>query len=218
MSRITDAEPWHTEGRSASRPWRTAVVQLTNRVRVDWLKPLHLGDAMDGEFAVSRLGTLSAAHVTAADGQPLLIASIYGICDKPHISTGSSWIYADASVHRVISDLAGLIGQRNGHSILAAGDLNILYGYGEAESPYWAARCATIFARMGAMGVPFIGPQSPNGRLADPWPAELPPNSANVPTFYYDSRNSRDRGAPIGLRVRVHRSESTCARSRAERP
>ena len=29
--------------------------------------------------------------------------------------------------------------------MLAAGDLNILYGYGENGSAYWAARYATVF-------------------------------------------------------------------------
>ena len=34
--------------------------------------------------------------------------------------------------------------------MLAAGDLNILYGYGENGSAYWAARYATVFDRMRA--------------------------------------------------------------------
>lgn len=48
------AEPWRTEGNGASRPWRTAVVQLTNRVRVEWLKPRLIAEAIGGEFAVSQ--------------------------------------------------------------------------------------------------------------------------------------------------------------------
>lgn len=73
------------------------------------------------------------------DGKPLLIASMYGLWERPHASTGSAWIYADASVHRAISDLAGLIGQQSGHNIIAAGDLNILHGYGEDGCAYWVA-------------------------------------------------------------------------------
>jgi hypothetical protein len=42
----------------------------------------------------------------------------------------SSWIHADASVHRLISDLSVLIGRQRGHKIIVAGDLNVLYGYG----------------------------------------------------------------------------------------
>ena len=62
--------------------------------------------------------------------------------------------------------------------------LNILYGYGEHGSPYWASRYATAFARMEAIGLCFVGPQAPAGRRADPWPDELPAESANVPTYH----------------------------------
>ena len=34
------------------------------------------------------------------------------------------------------------------------------------------------------MGLTCIGPQAPNGRQAQPWPAELPQDSVNVPTFH----------------------------------
>ena len=59
---------------------------------------------------------------------------MYGAWEKVHESTSSRWIYADASVHRLISDLSVLIGSQTKHRILVAGDLNILDGYGEAGS------------------------------------------------------------------------------------
>lgn len=37
---------------------------------------------------------------------------------------------------------------------------------------------------MEALGLTFVGPQHPNGRQADPWPDELPRDSANVPTYH----------------------------------
>jgi endonuclease/exonuclease/phosphatase family metal-dependent hydrolase len=184
-SRIeVDAEPWHTCGDGSSRPWRAAVVRLTNRVQVDWLTPIPLEQAVAGDLAVSRSGTLAAAEVTAPGGARCTLVSMYGLWESPHRSTSSSWIYADASVHRLVSDLAVLIGQQRGHRIVAAGDLNILYGYGEDGSRYWAARYGTIFKRMEAMGMPFVGPQAPNGRRAEPWPTELPKESNNVPTYH----------------------------------
>jgi endonuclease/exonuclease/phosphatase family metal-dependent hydrolase len=87
-------------------------------------------------------------------------------------------------VHRLISDLSVLIGQQSRHRIIVAGDLNILHGYGEDGSQYWASRYQTVFDRMEALGLPFIGPQSPDGRQASPWPEELPKGSRNVPTFH----------------------------------
>ena len=178
------AEPWHTCGAGAVRPWRAAVVRLTDRVQVNWLTPISLEQAVDGDFAVSRRGTLAAAEVAEPGGVRCTVVSMYALWEKPHRSTGSGWIYADASAHRLVSDLSVLIGQQRSHRIVAAGDLNILYGYGEHGSKYWAARYNTIFKRMEAMGVPFVGPQAPEGRRAKPWPSELPAESNNVPTYH----------------------------------
>ena len=184
-SRIeVDAEPWRTCGADAIRPWRTAVVRLTRRVSVNWLTPVCLEQAATGELAVSRRGTLAAAEVAEPNGMRCTVVAMYALWEKPHRSTESGWIYADASAHRLVSDLAVLIGQQRSHRIIAAGDLNILYGYGEGGSPYWAARYDTVFKRMKAMGVPFVGPQAPNGRRAKPWPPELPAESNNVPTYH----------------------------------
>jgi endonuclease/exonuclease/phosphatase family metal-dependent hydrolase len=81
--------------------------------------------------------------------------------------------------------LSGLIGQQKRPKIIAAGDLNILYGYGEGDSLYWKGRYDTVFDRMAALGLKFVGPQAPEGgRQASPWPKELPEGSLDVPTFH----------------------------------
>lgn len=36
---------------------------------------------------------------------------------------------------------------------------------------------------MEAIGLRCVGPESPHGAQADPWPAELPSDSKNVPTY-----------------------------------
>lgn len=179
-----DPAPWRTAGAGLNRPWRTVVVKLSNRVEAQWLEPKPLPDAEPGDLAVSRPGTLAATIVTAGAGDPSVVASMYAAWEKPHATTGSGWIYADGSVHRLISDLSAPVGQQTGHRILVAGDLNILHGYGEHGSPYWASRYATVFARMTSLGLSFVGPQAPAGRRADPWPDELPAESANVPTYH----------------------------------
>jgi hypothetical protein len=180
----TDLQPWRTEGGSAKCNWRAAVVKLNSRVQARWHEPKAIIDAEGGEFAVSRLGTLSAATITAPDQEPLIFISMYSTWEGPHAATKSRWIYADASVHRLISDLSVFIGQQKRHRIIAAGDLNILHGYGENGSPYWGARYRTVFDHFSAIGLRFVGPQSPYGRQAEPWPKELPEDSMNVPTYY----------------------------------
>jgi endonuclease/exonuclease/phosphatase family metal-dependent hydrolase len=179
-----DPTPWQTAGAGQNRPWRAAVVKLSNHVLVQWLATKQVSDALPEDLAVSRPGTLAAAIVTPSTGTPFVVASLYALWEKPHATTGGSWIYADGSVHRLISDLSALVGKQAGHRILAAGDLNILHGYGEGGSAYWAARYATVFSRMTALGLSFVGPQAPAGRQAQPWPDELPPESNNVPTYH----------------------------------
>jgi exonuclease III len=88
----------------------------------------------------------------------------------------------------LLSDLAGIVKDSGSHRIIAAGDLNILHGYGDYGDSYWAARYATVFDRAETMGLKFVGPQAPHGRQASPWPAELPEESRNVPTFYTSRR------------------------------
>ena len=171
-------EVWHTGERKA------AVVKLSDRVVVEWIETKPIADVETGKLAVSEAGTLAAAKVTPPSGEPVAVVSMCAAWARPHPSTGSSWIVSDISAHRVVSDLSALIGRQHGHRILAAGDLSILHGHGEHSSRYWADRYQTVFARMEAIGLPFMGPQAPNGRQADPWPDELPRDSLNVPTFH----------------------------------
>ena len=51
------------------------------------------------------------------------------------------------------------------------------------------ARDRTITDRMTALGLEFLGPQSPDGRQAASTPHGLPPDTGNVPT-YHSTRQS----------------------------
>jgi len=175
------AEPrWETPG-PEKRPWRTAIAGLSGAVA---LKSIPLSD-MGGDPAtlrVSRPGTIAAATVLR-DGVPLFnVASVYALWERPLDSESPIW--ADASAHRLLSDLTPLIWRR-GLPLIVSGDWNILRGYGEYGDAYYGARYQTVFDRAGALGLAFIGPKQPDGgRQADPWPEELPPDSTCVPTYY----------------------------------
>lgn len=158
-----DVVPWKNEP-GPNEVWKCAVARMSDRVRLTWHAP-HI------------------AEVQYEGDAPIIVVSLYARWRSPHPSVGSSWIYADASAHERISELSAFIGSQSGHRIIAAGDLNILYGHGEDGSTYWRDRYATVFQRCEALGLRFCGPQYPRGRRAEPWPAELPPTSANVPTF-----------------------------------
>ena len=178
-----DSAPWGTAGLDAARSWRTAIAKLSDSAKVEWIDAKPLDYAAPGELAVSRMGTLTAARVEAQGIEPFVAVSMYALWTKPLASIGSGWIVPDASAHRLVSDLSVFIGRQSGHRVLAAGDLNILHGYGDYGNEYWAGRYASVFDRMEALGLPFVGPQHPNGLQADPWPEELPRDSKNVPTF-----------------------------------
>ena len=176
--------PWRTEGAGAKRPWKTTVVGLNPRVRLNRIPTVSIGVAEANDFSVSCAGSLDIANIEHLDsGEQITLVSMYATWERPHESTNGSWIYADASVHRLISDISALVGSQNKHRIIAAGDLNILHGYGENGSNYWATRYQTIFDRFAAIGLDFVGPQHPNGLQATPWRSELPKSSLNVPTF-----------------------------------
>jgi exonuclease III len=123
-----DAAAWQT---GSHRLWRAAVVKLSNRAHVEWLDAKPLADAQWGELGVSRLGTLAAATVTPASGEPFIAVSVYAPWESPHSMTKGDFIYADASVHRLISDLSVFASKQSRQNILVAGDLNVLYGHGE---------------------------------------------------------------------------------------
>lgn len=185
-SRIwVDPASWDTAGRSRDQRWRAVVAKFSDRVQVRPHPLASITDASpDEQLAVSRQGTLAVVDVTLLTGETVTVASMYGAWEKPLKSAGGSWIYANAWVHHLISDLSALIGRQRGHKIIAAGDFNVLYGYGEYGSQYWKARYDTVFSRMEAIRLPLVGPHAPDGgKPPNPWPSELPRSSTTVPTF-----------------------------------
>ena len=168
------------------------VVRLSDRVDVEWFKQVApISMVAEDEIAVTGIGTITAARVTPRDSsiEQFIAVSMYGKWLNPHPSTKSRWIYGDASAHRIISDLSAFIGYENpaAHRIVVSGDLNLFYGFGDNGSPYWDARYRSVFDRMNAIGLEFIGPQAPNGRQAETRLPGEPSDSRNVVT--YSTRN-----------------------------
>lgn len=179
-----------------------AVLKLSDRVKVEWFRPIPLmaKEEKKNQIAVSDLPTLAAALITPKGKttiEPFIVMSMYARWYRPHPlareapvikkpGTGVICKFADASAHRIISDLSGFIAHTNpaNHRIIAAGDLNTIYD-ATKEHPYETPeRMRTIFNRMRAIGLEFLGPRAPKGgRKADPTPQGLRPNTRNVPTY-----------------------------------
>ena len=112
-------------------------------------------------------------------------------------------IFSDGSAHRVISDLSAFIGHTNptAHRMLVAGDLNTIYDAEDNNRLEIPARARTIFDRMRALGLEFVGPQWPNAdRRADLVPQGLPKDTKNVPT-YLSARQRRARTVVVRPKV-----------------
>ena len=188
---------WHGRGWKALFDRWPMVVKLSDRVEVEWFKQVSPTNWIEeDEIAVSGVGTISGARIRPRDGstEPFIVISMYGrwIGTHPSIKTAWSFGVADPSVHRIISDLSAFIGHENPstHRILAAGDLNIAHGYGDGGNPaYWEGRYRSVFDRMSAIGMEFMGPQAPNGRQAKTRATGEPEDSRNVVTFYLPGNN-----------------------------
>ena len=180
----------------SNEPWKTElydrwpmVVKLSDRVEVEWFKRVvPISVAKRDEIAVSGIGTIAAARVNPRDQKSFIAVSMYARWIKPHPSTKTKWQvgYSDGSAHRIISDLSAFIGHTDPstHRILAAGDLNIIYGATDDNPLALPARERTIFERMNALGLEFMGPRYPNGMRADPTPPGLPKDTRNTPTYF----------------------------------
>ena len=165
------------------------VIKLSDRVDVEWFKQVSpISETQQDEIAVSGIGTIAAARIIPQGAPPFIAVSMYARWIKPHPSTKSNWYvgYQDASAHRIISDLSAFIGSTDPstHRILAAGDLNMIYGATRDNSLALPARDRTVTDRMEALGMEFLGPQYPKGRRACPTTHGLPPDTLNVPTYY----------------------------------
>lgn len=180
-----ETSPYLLERTSGYDRW-PLVVKLSDNVQVEWFKPVNAAQVSiePDEVAVSDSNTIAAARVTPLpDGEPFMVFSMYARWIRPAVKTSWSAGYADASAHRIISDLSAFIGYLNpaSHRILAAGDLNTIY----QETRYsLQPRDTTVFDRMEALGLEFIGPRWPDAdRQANPVPMGLPSDTENVPTY-----------------------------------
>ena len=191
-----DSHVWNSRwfegrwGRSGLYDRWAMVVKLSDRVKVDWFKqisPISEQYNQD-EIPVSGIGTIAAARVTPLDGQqePFVVVSMYARWMRPHPSVKTKWRagHADGSAHRIISDLSAFIGDTvpSTHRILAAGDINMVYGSLGESWQSLALRERTVFDRMEALGLEFIGPQHPAGERGASTPPDLPEDTKNVRT------------------------------------
>ena len=90
-----------------------------------------------------------------------MLARCSVIVPTPHPALGARYIYSDAADHHIMSDLSAFIGddRPGSHRILAAGDLNNIYGATE-DNPncLWYQRDKRRLRAHGRAGTGVHGP------------------------------------------------------------
>lgn len=81
-------------------------------------------------------GAVAVAEVES--DEPLVVVSAYGLIDRG---------YADATVHRVLSDLTPLIDERRARGMVIAGDLNVTTQWSAKHRSFLKGRHAECLAR-----------------------------------------------------------------------
>ena len=185
-----------------SDPWRMPIPTGTKRkfacalaVRksssVEPHEPKDLARAAYGAPAISHPGQWVAAAVGAGAARTWVV-TLYGMFDKMN---DSGDIYAEASLHRAISDLTPLLQERATKRVVLAGDLNIWRGYGGrvSKSPrakMWEARYKTVFDRLEAYGLTLAGPTRCDGPALAGCPCERGDACGHVRTYRHQRRSS----------------------------
>ena len=186
------------KGRTIYDRW-SLVVQLSEQVEVEWFRAVPpISELGVHDMAISGIGTIAAAKVRPR-GRPaddaFIAVSMYARYIKPHPSTGTPWRVGapDVSAHRILSDISAFIGHEDPsrHRILAAGDLNMIYG-ATGSTLALPKREKTFWDRAAALGLEFLGPQAPDGWQPAGSQPDVPPDTKNVPTWVRNGRPPKE--------------------------
>ena len=186
------------------------VVKLSDRVEVEQFKPVGpMEKPAEGEIAVSDVSTIAAARVTPRDAPPFIAVSMYARWIMPHSSTGTKWQvgHSDGSAHRIISDLSAFIGNTDPstHRILAAGDLNIIYGTTYSGWQSTTEREQTVWSRIDTASS--TGGCDRSAMMAGQQATQPTGEGFQYGTAFVSRRARWDRGdGPGGARRGAHRA------------
>ena len=197
------------------------VVKLSDRVAVEPFRQVAPVSVLaEDEIGVSGIGTIAAARVIPRDrpGEAFVAVSMYARWLRLHPSTKGSLAYSDASAHRILSDLSAFLGYPDPakQRILAAGDLNMFYG-AVGRKLSMPERERTVWNRMQALGLEFLGPQAPHGRSAPRAAGRCAAGHEEPADLLHSGGQAGNRAESTGLCVRVARIPPAGVRAGAER-
>jgi hypothetical protein len=156
----------------AKRPFASAVAVRSSLPIHPW-SPAQLAVAAYGAPVISHPGQWVAVGI-GEGRKSTWVVSLYGLWE----TSARKGIYADATLHRSISDLAVLFQTEDAERIVVAGDLNVWRGYGD-----WRQRYDSVFDRLAAHGLQFAGPKRTEGSSLERCPCEEPSACCHVQTY-----------------------------------
>ena len=199
------------------------VVKLSDRITVEPYRQVPpTSDLGEEALGVSGIGTIAAARVTPRDNADasFVAVSMYARWLKPHPSTKSRWRvgYADASAHRILSDLSAFIGHADPtkQRILAAGDLNMFYGATGSRLSL-PTRDRTVWDRMPGARAGVPGSAGAARAVRDIGARRRAAGHEERADVLPAGDRAENRGQLIGLRVRVARVPREGVRAGNER-
>lgn len=173
-------------GLRAGADWGTAIVALSSEVAI---KPVGLtssdGHIPTGCVGSSHPGTIAAARVEFQE-EAIIVVSVYGRM----YDAGNGTSYASTTMHRIISDLAGVLDcGRNSPEVMIGGDFNCTTQW---ERPRDRLMDASVFERLRAHDmVDLVSEQFPDREKIDCFCAE-PASCKHVRTLRHrDKADSR---------------------------
>lgn len=152
------SEPWSIDAhRDVQRGFRTAVAVLDPDIRFASKVPVPFAEHRRGDFTASHPGQFAVIDVLDAENQIAFTAiSLYGIWDQDE-----RFLFAEGTLHRALSDLTVLFQDRNRTRIVLTGDFNIYRQWANSSiGGNWSPRYDTVFSRLEAYGLRFVGPTS----------------------------------------------------------
>lgn len=166
----------------AARPKRkfASAIAVRRGTVVDQWAPTPLGEAKYGAPVISHPGQWVAIEVLLE--RPLWLVSLYGLWETV---PDSKDIYAEATLHRALSDLALLLHSRKAKRVILAGDLNIWRDYGGKR---WKPRYDSVFTRLDAYGMTLAGPSRADGPPLKGCPCDGGKDCAHVRTYRYQRK------------------------------
>ena len=185
----------------------SVVARLSDRVSTWFVETQSITRADSHDFYTSEWGTLGAATVKpVTGGDSITVISMAPAYNYHTRESGSpSRFEAINSVHRLISDLARLVGRRS--KVVAAGDWTINRGWSSHGTPIWNQREAlhfkTAFDRMSALGFRHLTPEgrkNERGEAVTFVPIGSPPEKAFAQLdFVFATENIADRVSVLTL-------------------